>query len=47
MIAVDVFGPIGQPSDCLIMNNLLPLARHIWYRDRDAFANVDRDVLRT
>lgn len=47
VVAVDIFHPVGEPSSGLVVDDSLPLARNVRLRCWDAFANVDRDVLRS
>lgn len=44
-LAVDILLPMCKPSDGVIVDHRLPRARHIGYRHRLGFANVDYDVL--
>lgn len=46
MIAIDVLRPVRKPSDGLIVNDLFPLARHIWFRDGNTFTDVQCNVFR-
>lgn len=46
VVAVDILHPVGEPSSGFVVDNSLPLARNVRLRCRDAFANIDRDVLR-
>ena len=45
MITVDVFCPIGEPSNSLVVDNSLPFSWGIRFGDWGALANVNRDVL--
>lgn len=46
MIAIDILRPVCKPSDGLIVNDLLPLAWHIRFRDGNTFTDVQCDVFR-
>jgi hypothetical protein len=47
VIAVDVFSPIGEPGDGVVVSNGFPLARHVGDRNGHPFTNVEGDVFWT
>lgn len=45
VVSVDVLDPVGQPSDCLIVHDRLPVTRNIGLRCGYAITDVNRYVL--
>jgi hypothetical protein len=46
VVAVDILRPCCEPCHRFVVDDLLPVSRYVWLRDRNAFGNVDSDVLR-
>jgi len=46
VVAVDVLCPCCEPCNCRVVDDLLPLAGDIRFRDGNAFADIDCDILR-
>jgi hypothetical protein len=47
MIIVDILSPGRKPGDGVVVNNFLPLSRHVWDRDGRIFTDVDRNIFRS
>lgn len=45
MVSVDIFGPVSQPGDSIIMLKLFPLSRNIRYGYWAIFADVKNNIL--
>lgn len=46
VVAVNILRPVSQPCDSIVVDDFLPFARHVGFRNRNALANIDRDVFR-